>query len=103
MFYFALGSYVVTKSNQEKLRTIAAQIMNSPAKTVLIYGHTDSLGGVNNLILSKNRANAIAKQLRPLLKGKTIRVGWFAASKPAVQGKTNAANAKNRRVEIWIK
>jgi uncharacterized repeat protein (TIGR02543 family) len=103
MFYFALGSYVVTKSNQEKLRTIAAQIMNSPAKTVLIYGHTDSLGGVNNLILSKNRANAIANQLRPLLKGKTIRVGWFAASKPAVQGKTNAANAKNRRVEIWIK
>jgi uncharacterized repeat protein (TIGR02543 family) len=100
---FAIGSYVVTQSNREQLTRIATQIMNSPAKTVLVYGHTDSSGGVNNLVLSKNRAKAIADQLRPLLKGKTIRMGWFAARKPVVQGKTPTANAKNRRVEIWIK
>ena len=101
--YFAVGSYLVGKSNKDEVAKIAAKIMASSAKVVLIYGHTDSQGGVDNTLLSKNRAKAIAAQIRPLLNGKTIRIGWYAASKPAVRGKTPAAFAKNRRVEIWVK
>ena len=101
--YFAVGSYLVTKSNKEQVGKIAAEIMKSPVKTVLIYGHTDSQGGVDNILLSKNRAKAIVAQIRPLLKGKSIRIGWYAATKPAVKEKSPAAYAKNRRVEIWVK
>jgi outer membrane protein OmpA-like peptidoglycan-associated protein len=101
--YFALGSYLVGKSNKEQVALITSQIMNSSAKTVLIYGHTDSQGGVDNTILSKNRAKAIAAEIRPLLKGKSIRIGWYAATKPVATGKSKAAYAQNRRVEIWIK
>jgi outer membrane protein OmpA-like peptidoglycan-associated protein len=101
--YFAVGSYLVGKANKEKVTKVAATIMKSSAKIVLIYGHTDSQGGVNNAILSKNRAKAIVAQMRPLLKGKSIRIGWYAATKPAVRGKTPTAFAKNRRVEIWVK
>ena len=101
--YFAVGSYLVGKANKEKVTKVAAAIMKSSGKIVLIYGHTDSQGGVNNAILSKNRAKAIVAQMRPLLKGKSIRIGWYAATKPAVRGKTPTAFAKNRRVEIWVK
>jgi len=103
MLYFPVGSYLVGKSNKEQVAKIAAEIMNSPVKTVLIYGHTDSQGGVDNVLLSKNRAKAIAAQIRPLLKGKTIRIGWYAATKPVATGKSKAAYAQNRRVEIWVK
>jgi outer membrane protein OmpA-like peptidoglycan-associated protein len=101
--YFALGSYLVGKSNKEQLAKIASEIMKSSVKTVLIYGHTDSQGGVDNILLSKNRAKVIVAQIRPLLKGKSIRIGWYAATKPAVRAKTPAAYGKNRRVEIWVK
>jgi outer membrane protein OmpA-like peptidoglycan-associated protein len=103
MLYFALGSYLVTKSNKEKVAKIASQIVNSSAKTVLIYGHTDSQGGVDNTILSKNRAKAILAQIKPLLKGKSIRIGWYAATKPISTGTSKANLAKNRRVEIYVK
>jgi outer membrane protein OmpA-like peptidoglycan-associated protein len=103
MLYFALGSYLVSKPNKDQVAKIAAEIMNSPVKTVLIYGHTDSQGGVDNVLLSKKRAKAIVAQIRPLLKGKSIRIGWYAATKPAVKEKSLAAYAKNRRVEIWVK
>ena len=103
MLYFALGSYLVSKPNKVQVAKIAAEIMNSPVKTVLIYGHTDSQGGVDNIALSKNRAKAIVAQIKPLLKGKSIRIGWYAATKPVATGKSKAAYAQNRRVEIWIK
>ena len=103
MLYFDLGGYLVTKFNKGQVAKIAAQIMNSPVKTVLIYGHTDSQGGVDNVLLSKNRAKAIAAQIRPLLKGKTIRIRWYAATKPVATGKSKGAYAQNRRVEIWVK
>lgn len=103
ILYFTVGSYLVTKSNKEQLAKIAAEIMNSSVKTVLIYGHTDSQGGVDNILLSKNRAKAIVAQIRPLLKGKSIRIGWYAATRPAIKEKTPAAYAKNRRVEIWVR
>jgi outer membrane protein OmpA-like peptidoglycan-associated protein len=103
MIYFALGSYLVSKPNKVEVTKIAAEIMKSPVKTVLIYGHTDSQGGVDNIALSKNRAKAIVAQIKPLLKGKSIRIGWYAATKPAATGKSKAAYAQNRRVEIWVK
>jgi len=103
MLYFALGSYLVSKPNKVQVAKIAAEIMNSPVETVLIYGHTDSQGGVDNIALSKNRAKAIVAQIKPLLKGKSIRIGWYAATKPVATGKSKAAYAQNRRVEIWVK
>ena len=103
IIYFPLGSYLVGKSNKDEIAKIASQIMSSSVKTVLIYGHTDSQGGVNNTILSKNRAKAIVAEIKPLLPGKSISIGWYAATKPAIKGKNPAAYAKNRRVEIWVK
>jgi len=102
-FYFPLNSYLVNAANRTAIVGEAERIMSSSAKTVLIYGNTDSQGGVDNVWLSKQRATAVRKELRPLLSGKKIQLGWFADTRPAVKGKSQAAYAKNRRVEIWVK
>ena len=102
-FHFATNSYAVTESVKEAIYAIASRIIGSAYKIVLIYGNTDARGGVDNNLLSKNRAIAVRTIMKPLLPGKTIQLGWFAATKPLVQGKTAAAYAQNRRVEIWVK
>lgn len=100
---FAVGSYAISDQSRKLASALAEELMKSPQKLVLFYGHTDSQGGVDNISLSKNRAKAVAALLRPLLKGKTIRIGWYAATKPVDVRKTAKAFAQNRRVEIWIK
>jgi len=100
--YFALNSYLLDAASKAALRNVALKIMKSPQKLVLIYGNTDAQGGANNTVLSHQRAIAAFTFMRPLLVGKTIKLGWFAATRPAVAGNTQAAYAKNRRVEIWV-
>jgi len=101
--YFASGSYLIDAKSKASLRALAKRIAANPALLVLSYGHTDSRGGVDNTVLSKNRAKAAAKVLRSYLTGQKIITGWFAASKPIAKGSTAQDLAKNRRVEIYIK
>jgi uncharacterized repeat protein (TIGR02543 family) len=101
--YMATGSYVLNASTKITLKALALQINAQQIKQVLVYGHTDSRGGVNNTVLSQNRAKAVANYLRPLLKGKKIVIGWYASRKPAATGTTASDLAKNRRVEVYTK
>jgi uncharacterized repeat protein (TIGR02543 family) len=99
----ASGSYSLNDATKITLKAIALKINASDAKSILVYGHTESRGGVNNTVLSQNRAKAVANYLRPLFKGKKITVGWYASRKPVAGGNTAADLAKNRRVEIYSK
>jgi uncharacterized repeat protein (TIGR02543 family) len=101
--YMATGSYSLNDATKITLKAIALKINASDAKSILVYGHTDIRGGVNNTVLSQNRAKAVANYLRPLLKGKKITVGWYASRKPVAGGNSAADLAKNRRVEIYSK
>jgi outer membrane protein OmpA-like peptidoglycan-associated protein len=99
---FSLNTYYLNAAAKATLQKVAAIIMQSPNKVVLIYGNTDIQTGVDNVWLSHQRAISAFTYIRTFLRGKTIKLGWFAATKPAVAGKTQAAYAKNRRVEIWV-
>jgi uncharacterized repeat protein (TIGR02543 family) len=101
--YMATGSYSLNDATKITLKAIALKINASDAKSILVYGHTDIRGGVNNTVLSQNRAKAVANYLRPLLKGKKITVGWYASRKPVAGGNSAADLAKNRRVEVYSK
>jgi outer membrane protein OmpA-like peptidoglycan-associated protein len=101
--YMATGSYSLNDATKITLKAIALKINASDAKSILVYGHTDIRGGVNNTVLSQNRAKAVANYLRPLLQGKKITVGWYASRKPVAGGNSAADLAKNRRVEIYSK
>jgi uncharacterized repeat protein (TIGR02543 family) len=101
--YFASGTYFLNDEAKKTIKALASSIfMKSPA-AVLSYGFTDSKGGTDNTVLSQNRAKAVAQLLRSLLPGQKIATGWYASSKPAANGNSKAALAKNRRVEIYIK
>ena len=92
--------------NDEAKRTlieVAKKINASGAKSILVYGHTDNRGGVNNTVLSQNRAKAVANFLRPIVTVKKISIGWYASRKPLNTGTTAADLAQNRRVEIYTK
>ena len=101
--YMSSGSYFLNDATKITLKAIAIKINSSGAKSILVYGHTDNRSGVNNTVLSQNRAKAVANYLRPLLKSKNISVGWYSSSKPASAGNSAAAQALNRRVEIYTK
>ena len=101
--YFASGTYFINDASRRTIKAIAKQIASSGAQLILSYGHTDASGGVNNTLLSKNRARAVAALLKSSMSGKKIVTGWFAATKPVGTGKSKEALAKNRRVEIYIK
>ena len=99
----ASNSYFLTNATKETLKAMAEQINASGDKQVLINGHTDSQGGVNNTWLSEQRAKAVANYLRPLLRGKELVVRWYASTRPKATGSTKADLATNRRVEIFTK
>jgi uncharacterized repeat protein (TIGR02543 family) len=101
--YMASGSYFLNDATKRTLIAVAKKINASGAKNILVYGHTDSRGGVNNTVLSQNRAKAVAKFLRPMLNSKKISVGWYASRKPLSTGNSAAALAQNRRVEIYTR
>jgi uncharacterized repeat protein (TIGR02543 family) len=101
--YMASGSYLLSADSKKSLRAFARKINASGPKTILVYGHSDSKGGVNNTVLSQNRARAVANYLRPLLNVKRISVGWYASRKPARAGNSARDLALNRRVEIYTK
>jgi outer membrane protein OmpA-like peptidoglycan-associated protein len=101
--YMASGSYFLNDETKKTLIAVAKKINVSGAKSILVYGHADNRGGVNNTALSQNRAKAVANYLRPLLTVKKISIGWYSSNKPAVAGTSAAALAQNRRVEIYTK
>jgi outer membrane protein OmpA-like peptidoglycan-associated protein len=101
--YMATGSYYLNDAAKISLKAFALKINSSDAKQVLVYGHTDARGGVNNTLLSRNRAKAVSAFLKPLLRNKKLVIGWYASSKPIATGTTASDLAKNRRVEIYTK
>jgi outer membrane protein OmpA-like peptidoglycan-associated protein len=101
--YFASGTYFINDASKRTLKALAEKIKTGEPKVVLSYGHTDQKGGVDNVLLSKNRSIAIAKYLKSLIPNQKIVTGWFAATKLVAKGKSTTDLAKNRRVEIYIK
>ena len=101
--YMATGTYFLNDETKKSLKALAITINASGAKNILVYGHADSRGGVDNTVLSQNRAKAVAAYLRPLLNSKKISTAWYSSTKPASNGSTAADLALNRRVEIYAK
>lgn len=83
----------------------AAQILkNNPNTTVVIEGHTDSIGTEKyNQGLSERRANSVKKFLisRGIPATQLQTVG-YGESKPIADNKTAAGRAMNRRVEFKV-
>ena len=101
---FDVGRADIKPNFRSVLDTFANGLVNNPASTVSIIGHTDSSGtdAVNNP-LSYNRASAA----RDYLTSRGVALNRFTidgrgSREPIAANDTAANKAKNRRVEIFV-
>jgi len=114
--HFAFNEANLTRRHllqiNEVARVVAARgRTRPPVRTLRLVGHTDSRGSVNyNLGLGQRRTMAVQQALVQALErqqsGLARRLQFthqsLGATQPAVRGDTQAARARNRRVEIFL-
>lgn len=82
---------------------IATFMKTNPRMSVLIVGHTDSVGGFDyNIDLSRRRAEAVVTALvsRHGVAASRLRSTGVGMSAPTASNETDEGCAKNRRVEL---
>ena len=102
VIYFDFDSFTVKPEYQGLVDQHARFLQGNRGRSVAVEGHTDERGSREyNLALGQKRAEAVRRALT--LVGATdaqIEAVSFGEEKPAVQGSSEEAYAKNRRVEI---
>ncbi len=102
--YFATGKTRIRARSLAMLSEVAAVLKASPGMTVVVEGHTDSVGSTStNLKLSQRRADAVRVFLveQGIDPGRLTAIG-FGAEKPIDSNRTRRGRERNRRVEFTI-
>ena len=102
ILYFDFDSYSVKPEYQSVLDAHARYLKSHTATRVTLEGNTDDRGGREyNLALGQKRADAVRRALGLLgVPESQMEAVSFGKEKPAVQGSSEEAFAKNRRVEL---
>ena len=102
--YFDFDSYVLTDGTKATLNSNYDWLTKNPGIHVLIEGHCDERGTVEyNLNLGQKRADAVREYL--ILKSldpATLHTISYGEERPEVEGQTEEAYAKNRRVQFLV-
>lgn len=77
---------------------------NCPHGTIVIIGHSDSIGDENfNIHISRRRAQSVADYLqRGGVRADRIRIEGRGSSQPLADNDTRSGRAKNRRIELKL-
>lgn len=102
VLYFANGTNTLTAASARKLNALMPRARR--AKSILVTGHTGNLSGENSdlVTLSRRRATYVRNLLRGKGARQTIAIWSFGGSNPVTTSKSTAAQAKNRRAEIFL-
>jgi len=98
----------IIKERSYPLLDALGDAMNSPelkGKTIIIGGHTDTKGNAAyNMTLSRKRADAVKSYLvqKGSVAPSTIQTIGYGQSRPLNQGRSEAEQQQNRRVEIRL-
>ncbi|MDA3876046.1 MAG: peptidoglycan-associated lipoprotein Pal [Halothiobacillus sp.] len=100
--YFGFDKYSVDSSYRPMLQQNAAFLKENAKRHVLVEGNTDNRGSREyNIALGEKRATAVRDIL--MADGVTpsqVDVVSYGEERPAVEGNTEAAWAKNRRADL---
>lgn len=99
---FDAGSSELSASAQSSLKSLATSLQNNPKVTVLITGHTDSLGTPGyNMELSVKRAESVKNYLAAAgISDKRMVTRGKGATENKADNSTREGREKNRRVEV---
>jgi len=102
--YFEFDRSAVRQAEQSKIQAVAKALQERPSAKVQIEGHCDERGTEEyNRSLGERRALAIREYLINLgIGGDRVFTMSFGEDKPAVQGHSEEAWAKNRRGEFIL-
>lgn len=100
--YFDYDSAEIDTAGQGVITNYGKFLTSSSAAKIRLEGHTDARGSAEyNVALGERRAQSVARELKAL--GATdaqLSVISYGKERPAVPGDSEAAFAKNRRVEL---
>jgi outer membrane protein OmpA-like peptidoglycan-associated protein len=101
---FATGQSTLLPIAQDRLQQVAHALNDNPNGTILVEGHTDSVGSAAaNEELSRRRAEAVREFLVAHgVDAARIRAMGMGPSRPVAENRTPEGRANNRRVEIVI-
>ncbi len=105
IFHFRSGSTQMDNKALEDLRRLVDLLANPTyqGRRVLLFGFSDNYGGNKlNLIISKERARAVAEQLQKQGTTPALVTGYGKAL-PIAPNETGEGREKNRRVEVWLR
>jgi peptidoglycan-associated lipoprotein len=102
--YFAFDSSTIPGQERGKLEQVAEWLKGNPGRSLFLAGHADKRGTPEyNRALGERRALAVREYLVGLgLPAASLYTNSYGSDRPAVEGDTEEAYAKNRRVEIGV-
>lgn len=105
VLYFREGSDVLTDESRTKLAEVLGEVRRRPAPDVVVVGHTDRVGLVqDNDRLALRRAEKIrAELLKTGLPADSVQAAGRGEREPLVPTADEVAEARNRRVELVVR
>ena len=101
---FNIGSAIITFGSYASLGELSDLLSKKPEWKLKLSGHTDNVGSdKSNLLLSKNRAEAVKTVLTNRgVDANQIIVKYYGESQPIASNNEEDGRQKNRRVEMLI-
>jgi outer membrane protein OmpA-like peptidoglycan-associated protein len=102
IYYFHLNSDILSDQVKYSLNQLATYLKKHPEINIVLEGHADAQGpDTFNEFLAKQRGNSVRSYLQQQeIPGAQIEVYGHSNRELAVLGDSEAAHAKNRRVEL---
>ncbi|WP_376692442.1 OmpA family protein [Wenzhouxiangella sp. EGI_FJ10409] len=103
---FDSGEHRLKDGGREELSRVIAQLENTEGSAVEVAGHTDSVGSAeDNLVLSRNRAQTVARYLmeNAAFPEGAVTTRALGESQPLASNDTAEGRARNRRVELTVR
>jgi len=102
--YFEFDKSTIAGAERGKLTAVSEWCKANPGRSLFLAGHADKRGTPEyNRALGERRALAVREYLVGLgLPAASLYTNSYGSDKPAVDGDTEEAFAKNRRVEIGV-
>jgi outer membrane protein OmpA-like peptidoglycan-associated protein len=102
--YFEFDKSTIPPSERPKLDAVKQWMDANPGRSLFLAGHADKRGTPEyNRALGERRALAVREYLAGLgLAPANLYTNSYGSDRPAVEGDTEEAYAKNRRVEVGV-
>jgi peptidoglycan-associated lipoprotein len=102
--YFEFDKSTIPASERGKLEAVKQWMDANPGRSLFLAGNADKRGTPEyNLALGERRALAVREYLAGLgLQAGNLYTNSYGADRPAMEGDSEEAYAKNRRVQIGV-